>query len=186
MSHFEILLIAFGVALDAFAVSLSVSCCKFMQNARARFRLAFHFGLFQFLMPIIGWFSGRMVDPLVERYDHWIAFSLLGWIGLKMIHESFKEEKHEESFDPSRGLNLIVLSIATSIDALAIGISLAVIDINIWYPAVLIGIITATLSLIAILLGNKIGQKFGKKFEIIGGVILIFLGIKILLQHIMA
>lgn len=183
MKTVEIILLAFGLAMDAFAVSISVGTTPFLTAKRARFRISFHFGLFQCLMPIIGWLGGVTIAPYIEQYDHWIAFVLLAFIGQKMIRESRSAEQKTFHLDPSRGWNLILLSVATSIDALAVGLSLAIINIDIWYPAVLIGIITAGLSLLGILLGNRIGNKFGKRIEMIGGVVLILIGIRIVMDH---
>ncbi len=182
MKTADIVLLALGLAMDAFAVSLSVGTTAFLQVPRARFRIAFHFGLFQCLMPIIGWLGGRTIAPLIARIDHWIAFLLLTFVGVKMIHESGSSDKNYR-FDPSRGLNLVLLSVATSIDALAVGFSLALIDVSIWRPAVLIGLITGALSFAALLMGRRIGLAFGKRVERIGGMVLILIGLRIVIEH---
>jgi putative Mn2+ efflux pump MntP len=134
-------------------------------------------------MPILGWFLGSRISVYIESVDHWIAFGLLSFVGIRMIHESLKKNPNGEEFDPSKGSNLILLSIATSIDAFAIGLSLAVLNVSILYPSIIIGIVTGILSVIGIQLGNKLGIKFGKRMEVIGGVILILIGIKILIEH---
>lgn len=134
-------------------------------------------------MPVIGWYLGSTVEPLIAEIDHWIAFLLLAIIGGKMIKAAFSKQKELQSSDPSRGIKLIILSIATSIDALAVGFSLALLRYNIWYPSILIGIITAVLSLIGLFAGNRLGNKFGNIVEVCGGVILISIGIKIVLTH---
>lgn len=182
MSFSEIFIIAVGLALDAFAVSLCAGSGNKIGNHRGALRLSFHFGLFQFLMPVLGWYLGLRVAPYVEFIDHWIAFTLLAYVGVKMIKESFNEE---ESFctDPSKGKTMVALSVATSIDALVIGFTLAMIRVDIWYPGMVIGIITALLSITGIYLGKFLGTRFGKKIELAGGLIIIGIGIKILFQH---
>lgn len=179
----ETLLLSFSLALDAFAVSISVGALIKTRTWRDYFRIPFHFGLFQFLMPVIGWYLGSTIEPLIAEIDHWIAFILLAIIGGKMIKAAFSKEKELQTSDPSRGISLIILSIATSIDALAVGFSFALLRYNIWYPSVLIGIITAALSLIGLFAGNRLGNKFGNIVGVCGGVILISIGIKIVLTH---
>ncbi|MCI0472185.1 MAG: manganese efflux pump MntP family protein [Ignavibacteria bacterium] len=178
----EILIIALGLSMDAFAVSISAGTSGAVQELRSSVRLSFHLGLFQFLMPVIGWFIGSSVQSYVESVDHWIAFGLLSYIGVKMIIESMKNVDVPRS-NPSKGSNLVILSVATSIDALAVGFSLAIIGVDIWYPGVIIGIITAILSFIGIKIGTRLGKTFGKRMEFIGGIILIAIGIKILIGH---
>jgi putative Mn2+ efflux pump MntP len=182
MNFSEICLIAVGLALDAFAVSLGAGAGRKIPGYRGAIRLAFHFGLFQFLMPVLGWFAGVKIAPLVASIDHWIAFTLLGYVGFKMMKESFN---HDDSIvhDPSKGKTMIALSIATSIDALVVGFSLAMIGVDIWYPSSVIGIITALLSILGIYLGKRLGAKFGKRAEFIGGTVILLIGTKILFQH---
>lgn len=184
MTFLEILLLALALALDAFAVSVASSSSGRISDKRASFRLSFHFGLFQALMPIIGWSIGSGVSKVVEDFDHWIAFTLLLLVGLKMIHESFNAEDSKKDFNPSKGWTLIILSLATSIDALVVGFSLALLNTEIIYPSILIGIVTSALSLLGINLGKSFGNRFGKKMEITGGLIIIAIGLKILLSHI--
>ncbi|RQW02160.1 manganese efflux pump [candidate division KSB1 bacterium] len=183
MTTVEIILIAIGLAMDAFAVSISVATTEYLSSKRARFRISFHFGLFQALMPVIGWFAGNSINLYIKTFDHWIAFFLLGWVGTKMIRESRAKEEQSYRLDPSRGWNLVVLAVATSIDALAVGLSLALIGAGIWQAAVLIGIITAGLSFAGILLGVRIGAGLGKKAAFAGGVLLCGIGIRILVEH---
>lgn len=183
MSFIEVLLIAVGLAMDAFAVSFGVATHREFIDRRAIFRLSFHFGLFQFFMPIIGWFLGINIAPFIAAIDHWIAFFLLFFIGAKMIYSSFQTKEETMQSNPSRGWSLVALSVATSIDALAVGLSLAVLDINIWYPSVIIGVVTASLSLIGIHLGTRLSEKFGSALEVLGGLILIFIGARILVTH---
>jgi len=184
MGLIEILLISVGLAMDAFAVSICAGTNELTRGKRPTFRLSFHFGLFQFMMPVIGWLLGSGVYKYIEVFDHWIALGLLSLVGVKMIKSGFDKNSDLKSGDMSKGMNLIILSFATSIDALAIGISFAMLQTEIWFPSIIIGIVTATLSVIGVQLGNKLGKKFGKKMEILGGIILILIGIRILVEHI--
>jgi putative Mn2+ efflux pump MntP len=183
MTILEILLISLSMSMDAFAVCLGVGCSHRADSPRSRFRLAFHFGFFQFFMPVIGWFAGTTIEHFIAAYDHWVAFGLLGFVGIRMLLSGFNPEDDGQKNDPSRGWSLILLSLATSIDALAVGFSLGIVGIIIWYPAVVIGVVTGLVSLLGLQLGNRLGEKFGKRMEIAGGIVLILIGVKILLQH---
>jgi len=183
ISLFEVVFIALGLAFDAFAVCLGVGAARLAQSARPIFRLAFHFGLFQFLMPVLGWLAGTSVESWIIAWDHWVAFGLLSVIGGRMVVAGTKTENDSYPSDPSRGSQLVLLSVATSIDAFAVGISLAMLRINIFYPSVVIGGITGMLSWIGLIIGHHLGQRFGKGMEILGGVILIGIGFKVLLSH---
>jgi len=178
----EILIIAAGLSLDAFAVALGAGSVGRIPGHRGAFRLAFHFGLFQFLMPVLGWYTGNRIEPYVTKIDHWIAFILLFYVGAKMIWESWKGEIHLRK-DPSKGKEMVLLSVATSIDALVVGFSLALLRISIWYPGFIIGLVTAVFSILGIYLGKIIGDKIGKKMEFIGGLVIIGIGTRILLLH---
>jgi manganese efflux pump family protein len=184
MPIFEILIISFGLASDAFAVSICAGSTGATRDSRSMLRLSFHFGLFQFLMPVIGWLAGLTVVQFVESIDHWIAFGLLCWVGIKMIRAAYVGIEQNMRQDPSRGMSLVLLSLATSLDALAIGLSLAMLQVSIWYPAVIIGIVTGITSFIGIQLGKRFSQKFGKIATYAGGVLLILIGIRILIAHI--
>ncbi len=183
MTFLEIALIALILAFDAMTVSFSAAAAGFINQKRATFRLAFHFGLFQFLMPIFGWFIGVTIFAVIEKIDHWIAFGLLAFIGFRMILEALKKEDLSFRADPSRGFQLIGLSIATSIDALAIGLTLAFVNVNIWYISFLIGLITGSACILAIKIGHILRNKLGALMEVLGGLILIGIGIKILIKH---
>ena len=185
MSFFEILLIAISMSMDAFAVCLAAGSQKRSSGPRPIFRLAFHFGLFQFFMPVIGWFAGTTIVRYISAYDHWVAFGLLAFVGIRMIRSAINPNSEEQKNDPSRGWNLVLLAFATSIDALAIGFSLGMVGVTIWYPAVVIGVVTGLVSWLGILLGTRLGAKFGKRMEIIGGIILILMGLRILLSHLL-
>ncbi len=176
--------IAIALAMDAFAVALAAGLTLPKLTKRHLFRFGFHFGLFQALMPILGWLAGISVREKIEAYDHWIAFTLLFLVGAKMLKDAFSDETDEETYkDPTRGLSLVMLSIATSIDALAIGLSLAVLGVTIWAPALVIGLTASILTLIGMLLGRRLGQAWGTRVEVFGGLLLIVIGSKILIEH---
>ena len=184
MGFLEILLIAGGLAMDAFAVSLAAGAAG-SRGLRAVFRLAFHFGLFQFLMPVLGWFTGQQVAASVGRLQDWAASGLLGLVGCRMIRSARATDDPERRQDPSRGLTLVALCFATSLDALAIGFSLAMLRINIWYPSAVIGVVTGLLSLLGVRLGGRLGTGFGWRMELLGGVILVLLAARVLLGHLL-
>ena len=186
MHLFEVLMLAVGLAMDACVVSAGAAASGRTSGHRGTFRLSFHFGLFQFLMPIVGWFAGRTIAGAIMVIDHWVAFAILAFIGGRMIRNGLKPEPDDERGDPSKGWSLVMLSIATSIDALAVGFSLAMIDVAIWTPAVLIGIVTAAMSVMGLNLGSRLGARFGHRMEIVGGVILIFVGARIVFEHLTA
>jgi len=168
--------------MDAFAVSVAAGAAGRARGARATFRLAFHFGLFQFLMPVVGWLVGSAFAGRVEVVDHWIAFVLLAWIGVAMIRSS-RDAEDATAPDPSRGWSLVMLSIATSIDALAVGLSLAMLGVTIWQPAVIIGLVAAVFSIVGHRGGDRLGRRFGKRAEFVGGLLLMGIGVKILVEH---
>jgi manganese efflux pump family protein len=186
MDLFEILLIAVGLSMDAFAVALGAAASGRASDGRAAFRLAFHFGLFQFLMPVLGWFVGLAVAPIVASFDHWVAFGLLAVVGVKMIRAGAGPDGETSRADPTRGWTLVMLSVATSIDALAVGLSLAMLADRVWQPAVVIGVVTGTLTLLGVGLGHRVGGWVGRRMETVGGVILIAVGLRIVYQHVMA
>jgi len=183
MSWLTIIGISVGMAMDAFAVAVVTGMASSKVCLRRVFRLAFHFGLFQFLMPILGWLSGRTVATHIESYDHWIAFGLLSFVGGKMLWEAFHDDEDEREGDPTRGWMLVTLSVATSIDALAVGLSLAFLSVSIWVPSVSIGIITFFLTGLGMWLGRRFGDRIGKWAEIVGGIVLLIIGLRILFSH---
>ena len=185
MNVFVVLGMAAALAMDCFAVALGMSCGHGKLSGGQTFRLALSFALFQFAMPIIGWFAGENLLRYIEGFDHWIAFGLLALVGGKMIRESFRVQKGDEEppADRTRGLSIVVLSVATSIDALAVGLSLAVLRTNILYPAAVIGIICFVLTVAGSKLGPVVGRIAGKRAELAGGLILVAIGIKILVEH---
>jgi len=186
MTIWEILLIALGLAMDCFTVALGIGTNGLKKTARMVLRLAFHFGLFQGGMTFIGWLAGSTISRFISTFDHWIALGLLAFVGVRMIISGIKPDDGGEecsTSDPSRGGTLVLLSVATSIDALAVGLSYALIDGNIWFPVVMIGVVTLILSALGVLLGEKLGCRFGKRMEIIGGLILVGIGIRIVVSH---
>ena len=184
MDYTAALIIAIGLAMDAFSVCISAGMCIPKLNAGHYLRMSLAFGFFQFVMPVIGFFAGRTVEPIIRNYDHWIAFLLLFYIGAKMIYEGLKKDKDNcETKDPSRGKNLLILAIATSIDALAVGVSYGVLAKPILIPAIIIGVVCIAFSASGIAIGKRAGSLFGKKADIIGGLCLIAIGIKILFEH---
>jgi manganese efflux pump family protein len=185
MDWLSILGIAVALAMDAFAVALAAGTVLNPLTSRHLFRFGFHFGLFQFLMPVIGWLAGLTVQKWITDYDHWIAFILLAFVGGKMIWEALKHDDESMATDPTRGTTLVMLAVATSIDALAVGLTLAMLGVGIWRPAVVIGLVAAILTVVGMLLGRRLGQIWGKRVEICGGLILFGIGLKILIEHTM-
>lgn len=182
MGVLELFLLCIGLAMDAFAVSVCKGISMKKMNWKKAIIIGLYFGGFQALMPTIGYFLGAAFQSLITSIDHWIAFILLGIIGGGMIKESFGDDEENRNDDVSFK-TMIVLAIATSIDALAIGITFAFLNVNLVLAISLIGIITFILSVFGTKIGNRFGNKYEKKAEFLGGVILVLLGIKILLEH---
>jgi manganese efflux pump family protein len=175
-----ILGLSVGLAMDAFAVAVATGMTLDSVTPRHVFRLGFHFGLFQFMMPIIGWLAGEELSARVGDYDHWLAFALLAGVGGKMLWEAHCEKDADTGNDPTRGLRLLTLSVATSLDALAVGMSMALVGVSVWIPSVVIGIVTATLTATGIVFGGRIGSRWGRWADLAGGIVLIVIGIKVL------
>jgi len=188
MGWISLFAIAVALAMDAFAVAIVSGLTLNPLTGRHVFRLSFHFGLFQALMPVLGWAAGSAVHRYIASFDHWVAFGLLAFIGGKMLHEAFGHEEGEERprTDPTRGLRLVLLAVATSIDAFAVGLSLAILGSTIVVPAIVIGLVAAAFTAVGMLLGRRIGALWGKRVEIAGGFILIGIGVKTLVEHLMA
>ena len=184
MSFIEIVLISIGLAMDAFAVSI----CKGLNMKKLNYSkgliIAFLFGFFQFLMPTIGYYLGIQFEKYIKNIDHWIIFILLAFIGIKMIIESLTNDEYlTKTKQKNEIVDILILSIATSIDALAVGVTFAFLNVNLFFSSLTIGLITFGLSFLGVILGNYFGKKFKKPAEILGGVILIIIGLKVLLQH---
>lgn len=183
MSFWEILLLAVGVSMDAFAVSIGKGLSAQRASWREALTVGLWFGGFQALMPVIGYYLGISFADLVTKVDHWIAFGLLLLIGGNMIREALQPED-EKTADTSFGFKtMLVLAIATSIDALAVGISFAFLGTNLWRAILIIGLTTFAFSAVGLLIGKKVGSRFHAGAQILGGVILIAIGVKILVEH---
>ena len=181
MSIFELLLLSVGLAMDAFAVSICKGLSVKQLKPRHLLTAGLYFGGFQALMPLIGWLLGSSFEGLIKNVDHWIAFGLLVFIGANMVRESFgKAEELNDSISPKV---MLPLAVATSIDALAVGVTFAFLNVNIWLAIALIGAITFVISAVGVKIGNVFGGKYKSKAELAGGIILIALAIKILVEH---
>ena len=177
-----IILLAIGLSMDSFAVSITNGLTIRELNVKRILTISFSLAIFQALMPLVGWFAGIGIEKYIKELDHWIAFILLSFIGVKMIYEGVKKNNIAKDSE-LKILTLIGQSIATSIDAFAVGISFALLDVSIVTPILIIGIITFGVSLIGLQLGKYFGKRIGKTVEIFGGIVLIGIGIKILIEH---
>lgn len=189
MNILSLVMIAVGLAMDAFAVSVANGITINGLQFKQALKIALFFGSFQAFMPVIGWSAGINFSKYIIGIDHWVAFSVLGFIGTKMIYESIREangqgEAAAAKEDPINNKTLTMLAVATSIDALAVGVSFSFLDIAIFSAALTIGCITFCLSFAGVMFGKKCGQAFQNKAEILGGVMLVLIGLKILVEHI--
>lgn len=185
MEFISLLLIALGLAMDAMTVSLGAGTKSGTIRLRSILRLAFHFGLFQGLMTFLGWLGGTTISVYIASFDHWVAFILLCFVGWRMLYEGLGSRENATLGDPTRGSMMVVLSVATSIDALAVGISFAMLKVNILTSSLVIGVVTLILSLLGGLFGRQLGARFGKRMEVLGGFILIGIGVRVLLEHLL-
>ena len=184
MTWWLLLGIAVGLAMDAFAAAIAISVGLGRVSLRQTFRLAWHFGLFQAMMPVVGWFGGMSVERWIRAWDHWLAFGLLAFVGGRMLVSGLRGVRDEPArVDPTRGLSLVLLSVATSIDALAVGLSFAALGVRIWIPSAVIGLTAALLTVVGTALGSRLGDRFGRWMEAIGGGLLIAIGLRILFSH---
>jgi putative Mn2+ efflux pump MntP len=183
MNVFDIILIGIGLAMDCFAVSICFGLLSKKLQWKYVLRLAAFFGGFQAGMPILGWLIGMAFKDYIAQFDHWIAFALLGAIGIKMIIGAINKKDDTPCIQFNRLSVLLSLSIATSIDALIIGMGFAFLQVNIWLAIGIIGIISAGFTILGSVLGKKYGKYLGKRAEIVGGIVLVAIGIKILLEH---
>ena len=179
----NIILISISLAMDCFAVSIAGGATISKPKITNALKVGLFFGLFQAVMPLIGWSIGFSFRNFIENVDHWIAFSLLLIIGIKMLYEAFKKNPEAKKTDITIIPTLLILSVATSIDALVIGISLSILDVSIYLSILIIGLFAFAFSVSGYYLGHRIGKIIGKKVEVIGGIILIGIGIKILIEH---
>ncbi|MGD0021521.1 MAG: manganese efflux pump MntP family protein [Smithellaceae bacterium] len=184
MDLVTIFLLAVGLGVDAFSVAIGIGAV----NNRSRswqpvLRLALSFGVFQFAMPLLGWLAGLTIVNIIADYDHWVAFAVLAYVGGKMIWEALNKNKEKETDDQTKGLPLLLLSIATSIDALAVGFSFSLLKTDIILPALIIGVVCFLMTATGMLFGKGLAGIFGKKVGIVGGVVLIAIGAKILIDH---
>lgn len=183
VSWLNLLGIAIGLAMDAFAVSIAAGLTIDGVTPRHVFRIAFHFGLFQFMMPILGWLVGSTISTQVVAYGHWLAFALLGIIGGKMLLDVRSGAGRKASADPSRGWMLVALSFATSIDAMAVGLSMAFLQVAVWLPCVVIGLVAALFSTVGITLAGRVLHRWERVADLLGGCILILIGVRIVVSH---
>lgn len=183
MNVIAILGIAVGLAMDALAVAICAGIRLGGATPRQLFRFSFHFGLFQAGMPLVGWLAGREFLWAIDAWDHWIAFGLLAGVGGKELLEARSaSEISAAPGDPTRGWSLVALSVATSLDALAVGLSFALLDVAIWYPCAVIGLVTGGLTLAGMRLGRRLGLALGRRLRALGGILLLGIGVKILVQ----
>ena len=184
MGAVELILMAVGLSMDAFAVSVCKGLGMKRLNARVALVLAALFGIFQGGMPVLGWLLGTQLLWLIEPVDHWIAFGLLAFIGGKMIADAVSDEAEEAGeVDRVAWGEFLMLAVATSIDALAVGLSLAVLNVDIAFPVVVIGVTTFVLSLAGVAIGHAFGSRYERPAQIVGGVVLVLIGLKVLLEH---
>ena len=183
MDFLTITLISIGLAMDAFAVSLGIGTAGQISNLRGKIRLAAHFGIFQSGMTALGWVAGETIVQFVQGFDHWIALILLGYVGINLIRSGFKKDGKAFDQDPSTGKMLVILSFATSIDAFAVGLSIAFIKVPVLLAVIMIGIVALLLSAVGLFAGARLGATFGKRMEILGGLILLGIGIRVVITH---
>lgn len=196
MNNAQLFILALALAMDALAVAVATGMqlhCggRGYMTPRHVFRLAFHFGLFQAFMPVLGWLAGLSVRGVIEQWDHWVAFALLAFVGVKMIREALcAKDDEKRTSDPTRGASLVLLSVATSIDALAVGLSFALLDLSIWKPAAVIGAVCCCVTACGMLLGSRAMsanipglRRLGHRAGLAGGIVLVLIGLRILWEH---
>ncbi|MGD0342840.1 MAG: manganese efflux pump MntP family protein [Bacteroidales bacterium] len=186
MDYFSVFAIACGLCFDTFAVSLSMGMVRYRILFRQAIRVALILAVFQGGLTIAGFFLGSLFSEALKAVDHWVALGLLSALGIKMIIEGLKKEDKKEALDYTKMIVLFTIALGTSIDAFAVGISFALLDVEIWIAGIIIGAVTFLASMIAIRIGKSAGARLGQKVEIVGGLILIAIGIKIFLEHILA
>ncbi|MBI4304374.1 MAG: manganese efflux pump [Chloroflexi bacterium] len=181
-----IIFMAFSLSADCFAVALSSSISMRSFSYFHTLRTSFAFGLFQFLMPVLGWLAGRSIVDIISAYDHWLAFGLLAFVGGRMVWESFRsKDGSSKATDITRGVVVLTMAVATSIDALSVGLSLAFLETDILSASLVIGVVAFAVTTSGFLLGRKVGGLLGKRAKLVGGLILIGIGLRVLLSHIL-
>jgi len=183
MQLLTMLFIAVGLAMDAFAVSLGIGTAGEIRSMRGKIRLAAHFGIFQSGMTALGWIVGETVVSYIMGYDHWIALILLGYVGYNLIRAGISKDGQAFKQDPSTGRTMVLLSFATSIDAFAVGLSIIFLKIPIFLSILMIGIVAVLFSVVGLFAGARLSETFGKRMEVLGGVILIIIGIRVVITH---
>lgn len=186
MELLTILIIAIGLSFDTFAVSVSSGLILRRIDFFNASKIAITLALFQAVMPLIGWLAGTGIKDYAENFDHWVAFGILGLLGGKMIYESFKTDPENRNFNPLDLKVMIGMAIATSIDALIVGFSFALLDFKILISIGIIGFVTYVVAMLGMLFGKKIGSRLGRRMEMIGGIMLILIGLKIFIEHLVA
>ena len=185
MELVTISLISIGLAMDAFAVSLGIGTVGQISTLRGKIRLAAHFGIFQAGMNVLGWLVGETIVQYVRGFDHWLAFALLGYVSFSLIRSGLDKDGKAFNQDPSTGRVLVILSIATSIDAFAVGLSIAFLKVPILISVIMIGLVAVFLSAVGLFAGIRLGEAFGKRMEIFGGLILLGIGIRVMITHVL-
>ena len=183
MDYLTIALISIGLAMDAFAVSLGIGTAGQIASLRGKIRLAAHFGIFQSGMTALGWVAGSTIVKFVQNFDHWIACALLGYVGFNLIRSGFTKDGKAFEQDPSTGKVLVILSFATSIDAFAVGLSIAFIQVPVLFSVLMIGVVALLLSAVGLFAGSRLSAAFGKRMEVLGGIILIGIGVRVVITH---
>lgn len=190
MSFPVLLILAFGLAVDAFAAAIAKGAAAREHRLRDALKVGLTFGACEAITPAIGWLLGTALNRYIMAYDHWIAFALLSAVGLHLIKESLTPQAEEEAAEKPRNhfspLRLILTGFATSIDATAVGVSLAVINVNLFYACTVIGVVSATMSTVGVMIGKKAGALLGRRAEALGGIALIAIGATILVEHLIA
>ena len=185
MDFWSLILIALSLAMDCFAIALGISCSGRRISRAMALRVAAAFGIAQAIMPIIGWLAGRSLINIISSYDHWVVFGLLLAVGIHMIWESFHEEEAGEKLDLTRGWALISLALITSLDALATGLALAFQQVSVGVAAITIGAVTFIIVMAGFFIGGKVGALLGRWAGVLGGLILIGIGTRVLLEHLL-
>lgn len=185
MSIFALILLAFSMSMDAFASAISKGAVVKYAEPIEIMRTALIFGVVETITPLVGWWAGKMAESMIEKYDHWVAFVLLLILGIRMIRDSFIDDVDaSEHHHKTNHLGwLIMAAIATSVDSMVVGVGLAFLDVNIWHTALVIGLATTLMAAIGMSLGKILGQKVGKRAELLGGLVLMMIGTSILLEH---